>query len=438
LIACALVSARHTAVSAQQAPARAGLEGPPDCNGGGEPCGAVVRGLIGFLDRSPAHLDSNGRSCADCHMPSDHFQLSPADAEARFQLMQFVRRFNPRYDDPLFRPIDADDFRSHGAEASDFSNLRQNGLVRVTMPLPANIRLVDPATGLTTTETSVDIWRSVPTVNNVAITGADGLNAWARGPNNTGGYQLDARVATLQDQALGALRAHAEVVDQVPERLLDDIASFQRTLFSSPRVAALAAAIGNNVTPLPDPDPPLTELEQQGKTVFVRACTQCHGGPSFTSAQAPVPRYQDISTTCPRPVDTAVPARWSFAACAPGLARNARTYEIVANNTTSRRSTSDPGRALLTGFVGGPAPADDWQKMDVPGLRGISHTAPYFHNNSAATLEAVVDHYTEFFKRVRALNAPAIPPVLTTNGIDVDRPHRPEERAALLAYLRKL
>ena len=39
-------------------------------------------------------------------------------------------------DDPLFRPIDADDFRTNGEDASDFSNLRQNGLVRVSFPLP--------------------------------------------------------------------------------------------------------------------------------------------------------------------------------------------------------------------------------------------------------------------------------------------------------------
>ena len=85
------------------------------------------------------------------------------------------------------------------------------------------------------------------------------------------------------------------------------------------------------------------------------------------------------------------------------LARNARTYEItLTNGTKVRRTSSDPGRALLTGFAGGAAGAlDDWNKLDVPGLRGISKTAPYFHNNSAATLEEVVDHYIEFFKRVK-------------------------------------
>jgi cytochrome c peroxidase len=75
----------------------------------------------------------------------------------------------------------------------------------------------------------------------------------------------------------------------------------------------------------------------------------------------------------------------------------------------------------------------------MPGLRGIRKTAPYFHNNSAATLEEVVDHYTEFFKRVRVNAAPGVvPPVLSTDGVNFDRPPTPEEREALLAYLRKL
>jgi hypothetical protein len=57
------------------------------------------------------------------------------------------------------------------------------------------------------------------------------------------------------------------------------------------------------------------------------------------------------------------------------------------------------------GFVGGPVAQDDWDKFDVPGLRGVSKTAPYFRNNSAATLEDMVDHYIEHFRRAEALFA---------------------------------
>ena len=110
----------------------------------------------------------------------------------RFRLLQLRRRFNPNADDPLFRPIDADDFRINGDSASDFSNLRQNGLVRITFPLPANIKLIDPATNLPSAETFVDVWRSVPTVNDVALTGPDGGIRLAARPEPTGGYQLDA------------------------------------------------------------------------------------------------------------------------------------------------------------------------------------------------------------------------------------------------------
>jgi cytochrome c peroxidase len=407
---------------------------------GDEPCDAVVRGLKAFFDRRLHRLGGNGRSCADCHMAADHFQLSPASVEARFQFLQWQRRWHRAADDPLFRPIDADDFRINGDHATDFSNLRQNGLVRISFPLPPTIRLVDPVTNLASSEAFVDLWRMVPSVNDVALTGADTVNPWARDPNHFGGYQLDARATTLQEQALGALTNHAEIQNAPPQRLLDDLASFQRVLFSNRRVRALSEAISRGTTPLPDPDPPLDELEQQGKVVFQRACAQCHGGPTQSNAQLPVVRFHDIATQCPRPIDTATPPRFVFAPCPPRLARNARTYEIrLINGTTARRTSSDPGRALLTGFVGGAAPTDDWNKFDVPSLRGIRKTPPYFHNNSAASLEEVVDHYIEFFKRVKVNAAPGVvPPIATTDGVSFDRRPAPEERSALLAYLRKL
>ena len=242
----------------------------------------------------------------------------------------------------------------------------------------------------------------------------------------------------LQEQALGALTNHAQIQHAPPE-LLDDLASFQRELFTNHRVRALSDAVRAGDAALPDADAPLDALEEQGKVVFERACTQCHGGPRQSTATTPGVRYHDIASQCPRPVDTATPARWTFAACPPQLARNARTYEIILiNRTTARRTSSDPGRALLTGYVGGPAPLDDWNKFDVPALRGISKTAPYFHNNSAATLEDVVDHYIQFFNRVKANAAPGtVPPVATTDGVHFNRQPLPEEREALLALSAK-
>jgi cytochrome c peroxidase len=429
-----------------------GLEGNGaiqlNCNE--QPCDAVARGRAAFNRRNLNQLGGNGRSCADCHMPSDGFQLSPASARARFDALQAEREHNRNADDPLFRPVDADDFRINGDNAIDFSNLVENGLIRITMPLPLNVKLIDTVTGQPTDETSVDLWRAVMPVRNVAITGPDNvLPIWPpgaprppimgqdpNGPNRQGGYQHDARFGTLQEQARGALFAHAQVTVEPPQRMLDDLAAFQQTLFSSPGVELLAGAILSGSTPFPDPDPELKELEQQGKVVFNRACAQCHGGtlhPSSSTPEAafvrPIVRYHNIQTACPRP------ATDGYAPCPERLNRNARRYRItLANGTFQFVTTSDPGRVLLTG-----QPAD-LGVMDVTQLRGISKTAPYFHNNSAATLEDVVDHYIAFFARVaRLVPPPNLPPFLSSNGLVVDRGFvTADERPALLAYLRKL
>jgi cytochrome c peroxidase len=413
------------------------------------PCDAVARGRAAFNRRNLNQLGGNGRSCADCHMPSDGFQLSPASARARYNDLQARREHNKNADDPLFRPVDADDFRINGDSALDFSNLVENGLIRVTMPLPLNVKLIDSSTGQPSDETSVDLWRAVMPVNNVAITGPDSvLPIWPPGvprspimgqdpigPNRQGGYQHDARFGTLQEQARGALIAHAQVSVEPPQGMLDDLAAFQQTLFSSPSVGHLTNAILSGSTPFPDPDPELNELEQQGKGIFNRACAQCHGGtlhPSGSTPETafvrPIVRYHNIFTACPRPTTD------GFAPCQGRLARNARTYRITLANSFQFVTTSDPGRLLLTG-----QPAD-LGVMDITQLRGISNTAPYFHNNSAPTLEEVIDHYVALFARVARLNpAPNLPPILSSNGLVVDRGFvSADERAALLAYLRKL
>ena len=143
----------------------------------------------------------------------------------------------------------------------------------------------------------------------------------------------------------------------------------------------------------------------------------------------PIARYHNIQTACPRA------ATDGLSPCPQRLARNARTYQItLADGTTQTFTTSDPGRLLLTGQLA------DLGVMDVTQLRGISRTAPYFHNNSAATLEEVLDHYEAFFRRVARVNPPPrLPPLLSSNGLVVDRGFvTAGERAALLAYLRKL
>lgn len=429
------------------------------------------RGKANFHDRTLAGMGGNGRACVDCHMAADRFQLTPEAVRTRLVAMTATG-----VGDPLFHPIDADDFRVNGAAARDFSNLTQLGLVRVSIPLPANVKLLDcgatvpcPATARPTNETIADVWRSTPSILDVRITGPDGAApAATRGPNRSGGYQLDARIDTLQKQALSALREHAATTtDPLPD-FLDDLATFQNAQFSSPAVKALADAMAARAAGLPDPDPVLSTLEQQGKTIFNRTCAQCHGNlASSPSGSVPIQqgmagtptllvRYHDAMVTCPRPVDTVMPARFAFTPCSAQQMKNVRTYEItnsgVAPSGTAcggpapqppcltRVTTSDPGRLLLTGYPqpGGPG---DIQRMDNPSLRGIARTAPYFSNNSAATLEEMVEHYKQFYKRVVVQSGGTAPLLTTRPGMTppvIDRPFTDDETPALLAYLRKL
>jgi hypothetical protein len=105
--------------------------------------------------------DCSGEPCGDCHMPTNSFQLLPCNVEARFRLLEWRRRWGANADDPLFRPIDADDFRTNGENARDFRNLRQNGLIRITFPLPSNVQLIVPGSTDVSNETFVDVWRAV-------------------------------------------------------------------------------------------------------------------------------------------------------------------------------------------------------------------------------------------------------------------------------------
>jgi len=62
-------------------------------------------------------------------------------------------------------------------------------------------------------------------------------------------------------------------------------------------------------------------------------------------------------------------------------------------------TSPDIGRSAITGV--GPFPEDftgsNFNAFKIPQLRGIKDTGPYFHDNSAKTLEDVVKHYADNF-----------------------------------------
>ena len=364
--------------------------------------GNVKNGRKLFVGEFPG-VKGNGRTCATCHVPVDAFQLTPAHAEDQWQELQRARATNPRADSPLFRSIDADDF------GQDFTLLRRHALVRVSIRLPRDAdgnKLVWPLDDPGADE--VKLFRATPTVRNVAFTTP---------------FQYDGRFETLQEQAIGALVVHAEIEhNSIPNpNFLDDVAAFQNAQFSSAGVQTMATALANGKL-APDPDPPLNELETLGKTLFQRHCTVCHGGPKQTVPISGLELFQDIfvsrppppfASDLPFPTPPPLPVRlWAIRI--PG-----QTEPLILPST-------DPGKLLISGR------AEDFNQFEVPALFGVGSTAPYFHDNSAATLEDVLLQYQNLFIAVRR--------VIPT---DVPFPLRPdelmlEEFAPLVAYLKKL
>lgn len=368
------------------------------------------------------HSDGNGRSCATCHRPEDSFGLTPATVEARYRRWQALRRIDPAADDPLFRAIDADDF------ASDFTTLRTKALVRVGLPLAANVIVADDPTAR-----SVTVWRAVPTVMNARLTAP---------------YQAEGRHGTLSDQALAAMREHSAITADPDARILGRLARFQEHLFSSRRVLRLTRAIASGGA-LPSTDPPLTDLERQGKATFAEFCGKCHGGPSQTvntdGTFLPVPQrgplpgaqaFVNVFVQTPR-VPPGPPAPPFFDGL-PTAGLEERTYVVtLANGTQQTFVTSDPGRGAITGD------AREFGRFDVPTLFGVARTAPYFHDNSAATLEDVVRHYQRMFDLLtffaeRDLFAPPVNGQGCSASDCSFRPLPDHEVAPLVAYLRRL
>jgi cytochrome c peroxidase len=83
---------------------------------------------------------------------------------------------------------------------------------------------------------------------------------------------------------------------------------------------------------------------------------------------------------------------------------------------------NDPGRAAV------PEGTPGRMAFKTPSLRDVAHTAPYMHDGSLPTLEAVIAHYTGSFVRR---------PSLATH-IDRDLRLTSKEKSELVAFLRTL
>jgi len=307
---------------------------------------AAVNGKKLFEDET---FDGNGRTCQTCHTKQTG-TLSPAQAQAAFAA-------NPN--GPLFRALDSDD----GTGAS-YERLLADATVLVSIPLPPGWSLADDPGA-----TEVVLARGIPTTMNV--------------PSLDDQFMLDARFDTLEDQALGAINAHAEPGRQPTPAELAAIADFEQSnkFFNDNRLKQWA----NGGSP-PELPPGKTEAEIRGREFFAPGpnglCAFCHSGPMLNETN-------EFLTVPPLPPGTRIFTAF-VSELNPGN-RPVQTFLVETDEGTVVVESPDPGRALITGDLA------DLNLFRTSTLWGAKHTAPYFHDNSAADLSALVDHYSNAF-----------------------------------------
>lgn len=326
----------------------------------------------------------NGRTCATCHSATTG-TISPDQVEALYAS-------DPS--DPLFRSVDSDD-----GVGNDYTQLRGRATFRVTIDLPSGVHLASDSSA-----TSITFRRGVPsTINTPAL---DPVLMW------------DGRQPDLTSQALSAALGHAQAtVTPTPEQL-KLITEFEQgpSFFSNDLLRAYDQ--GGTTPSWP---PGVTEAEQRGRRWFAQdaaaprfnICGMCHGGPMLneTQANSGLPVGKHFQTVNVSEFNTL--GNPTHQLTFPDPNHPGQTVTVV---------TPDPGRALITGDV------RDVNFFKIPTLWGVKNTAPYFHDNSAKTLEQLVDHYERhlatFLPRNRSYPSPHVPTA--------------QDKADIVAYLKLL
>jgi hypothetical protein len=106
---------------------------------------------------------------------------------------------------------------------------------------------------------------------------------------------------------------------------------------------------------------------------------------------------------------------------------------ITGPNLAIQFFSADPGRSMITGSP------NDFEGFDVPTLRGIAKTAPYFHNNAAESLEVVVDLYSDhFLARFPSLSLPGIKEPDPDGDLGPPEAMTADQKRDLVAFLKRL
>jgi len=276
--------------------------------------------------------------------------------------------------------------------------------------MAANVKLAGNSAA-----TFATVFRGVPTT----------LNTPALDPVLT----LDGRQPNLESQALASIHDHAQATVFPTGEELDAIKQFELTkdFFSSTELMLFARG-----GPAPSLPPGRTPSSVRGRRFFEDVvdfidlkhglCAGCHAGPMLNHTNV----FSQIAFGIP------VATRFQNILVSE---RNVPQYpvrEYVFNEgmpNEQRLSSPDLGRSLVTGVT---QLEDDtfshFNAFKIPTLRGVRYTAPYFHDNSAKTLEDVAAHYAIYFAIVTDPQN-GNPPIITLT---------PQDQADIVEYLKLL
>lgn len=386
-------------------------------------------------------LGTNGRSCVSCHVPASGWTITPTEVQARFHRTRGL--------DPIFRTNDGSnsplvDVSTVAARRAAYSMLLNKGLIRVSLPIPvgAEFDLVgvdDPYRFASAAALSL-FRRPIPSTNLRFLTGVmwDGRESFSPMgtfpilATNTPAQNALALVEDLKHQANDATMGHAQGDTPLTADQMESIVQFELNLATAQQrlhhVGALDAkdagggpdfvavqpfyvtindVLGADVSGAAfDPDamtlfrawagsrkPERAAIargaqlfgtkaiaitgvgglnDDLGLTLIKGSCTTCHDSPNLGNHSVALPIDIGLTDASRRTPDMPL-------------------YTLGNVRTGATRTTTDPGRALLTGRW------KDIGKFKGPVLRGLAARAPYFHNGLAADLGAVVDFYNTRF-----------------------------------------
>src|ERR1700730_8431095 len=165
-------------------------------------------------------LGTNNRTCNSCHVASDGWSITPVNLQQRFQSTQGT--------DPVFRVVDgancpSADVSTPSAATAAYSQLLNFGLIRMTLPVPANaqfsiISITDPYQCPETTAIQPSLYRRpLPSTNLKFLTA----------------IMWDGREPDLPSQALAAIDVHTQPVNMPTDAVLKQIVSLETSLFTA-------------------------------------------------------------------------------------------------------------------------------------------------------------------------------------------------------------